>query len=56
LRERKGKMHPLGFIQGPCIPRRLKEDVGVQLDDESGELGTKTAEHFVPRKERRTNR
>ena len=48
MRERKGKMYPLGFTREPCMPRRLKEDVGVQLDD-------KVAERFVPRKERRRN-
>jgi len=37
------------------MPRRLKEDVGTQLDDESGELDDKVAERFVPRKERRRN-
>jgi len=48
-------MHPLGFIQGACMPRRLKEDVGTQLDDEPGELDDKVTEHFVPRKARRRN-
>ena len=46
LREGKGKMYPLGFTRGPCMPHRLKENVGVQLD-------VKAAGIFVPRKGRK---
>jgi len=56
VERREGKAVPTWLHTRALIPRRLKEDVGVQLDDESGEVGTKTAEHFVPRKERRRNR
>jgi len=45
----------LASLKRACMPRRLKEDVGVQLHDESGELDDKVAGHFVPRKERRRN-
>ena len=34
---------PTWLHLGPCMPHRLKEDVGVQLDDESGELDAKAA-------------
>jgi len=35
------------------MPHRLKEGVGVQLDDVSGERDVKAAENFVPRKGRK---
>jgi len=35
------------------MPHKLKEDVGVRFENESGELDAKAAEHFVPRKGRK---
>jgi len=43
-------MYPLGFTQKGLY---ASQAFGMQLDDESGELDDKVAEH-VPRKERRS--
>jgi len=42
-------MYPLGFTQKGLY---ASQALGMQLDDESGELDDKVAEHFVPRKKR----